>query len=183
MGIDEKAKDLFPQGEAGLTGRRWSDLARLATRSVAERLGRRLPGIDLLVHGTVPREPGCAASTALALAYLRALYELTETHRSPRQLAGEVAQVERAAIARAGTPAGDPALDAWVLIQGEVGHVTHVAAPELQATTYAIPEGAALHEALAQGTPPPPRPTTPSRLAHVLRALDQQDAEGFDRLL
>ena len=176
--VDERAKDLFPQGDAAAAERRWAHLARLASARVSQVLNRQLPGVDLLIHGTIPRDAGCAASTALALAYVQALLGSVEGHRSKRELAGDAAAIERAAGA-----SGAVGVDAWGLLQGAADHVTHIETPELRATNYPIPEGSSLAAQLAGDRPPTVRATTPSRLAQALRALDQQDAATLDKCL
>jgi galactokinase len=133
--MDVKGKDSFHQGQQVRTGRGFSDLARGACARAAEG-GRRLPGLDLMVIGDLPRNEGLASSAAFLVVVLRAVHEAVGEYRSRWELAEDVPWVERE---WAGVACGN--MDPYVIAAAKPGQVLRVDCRELNHDVLQLPEG------------------------------------------
>lgn len=119
--MDAKAKDRFTSGEYAPTGRHWSDIARGLCAAVTGRI----PGLDLLIHGDVPWEQGCGASTAYTAAMQAALDAVLGRSRSAAERVQEILEIE----AGWGKRPTD-LLTARVAVQAEAGDVLRRVGPK-----------------------------------------------------
>lgn len=137
--INAKAKDHFTQGEWIKKGRKWSDMARGTCKSVCDRLGHRLPGVDLMILGDLQTQCGMASSAAMTIAMMKCLYELAGTEPDPRVLAQDAAKVEHE---WGGVACG--LMDPFTAAIGKPGEVLHINCANLSHEVLALPDGTAL---------------------------------------
>lgn len=176
IALDEKAKDLFPCGEAPSGGRRWSDLARASACFLADGGARRLPGLDLVVQGDLDRAGGEASSTALAMAYLRAWHVALGLHAGPRALAAAAVEVERQV-----DPACQVQAEALALAHGEADQLVLVDTARGRARAYSASAGMDPERWAASRASP--RRVTPGQCAALQAALEDGVPGVVARLL
>ena len=133
--MTEGARDSFHQGEYVRSGRSWADFARGACAHLAEGK-RRMPGLDLVLYGDLPRGEGLGASAAYLIVLLRSLYESIGEYRSKWELCEVVPDIQ---WEWDDTEAGP--LDPFLVAAAKPGQVLDVNCTELDHEVLHMPEG------------------------------------------
>ena len=133
--MTEGARDSFHQGEYVRSGRSWADFARGACAHLAEGK-RRMPGLDLVLYGDLPRGEGLGASAAYLIVLLRSLYESIGEYRSKWELCEVVPAIQ---WEWDDTEAGP--LDPFLVAAAKPGQILDVDCRELDHDVLHMPPG------------------------------------------